>query len=470
MEKSIKTKNVNDVFETFIPNNEAKKNIQKLSESIILPESLTSKQKKNIVNKVTRDIDSNLATNKKTPKQVVADLNKLKLNNIKFNWEEDRIANNNRKILNEMSLSRSFMSNKGAKKNNKALEYANDRAFIENNNPSLRLRGAPVINCTNYHDSILYPEKAMNAKIPDQFGLKTVAFRRHISRTISANAGGNLNIVWGPTFLSENGVDLSQYLICNDGTYDPVTGIGLGTTQLLDWSLPANQISSYRIVSAAMILLPQSSALNMQGKITAAVINTKVFSAAPAGTAYNPAILGKLSVLDQEETCTIANIAGGQGARLIYTPIDIQDFAMYEINTSETYSGVGKPGVSPVFSVIVSGAQANAPFTVEIYLNFEATPQLGSILTGLGTQCTETTQPTVILKHIKQNPSLLSMVYTGLPPLAASLSSYNKMLLPPNVASLPDNNEFKQLVSKGLLGTDMTTYLAEQNRLQTPKY
>jgi hypothetical protein len=287
-------------------------------------------------------------------------------------------------------------------------------AQIKNKNfAQLRQVGAAE---TSYKKAILLPEISYDCRVPQQFGQQTVSLHRHLSIPVTASATtGALLIVVNPTIVSDNTAALSGIAVVGmttaSGTYDALSTFPIGAVVPENFSLPAGNVTGTRMVSFASTLLPQSSNLNVQGKITGCVYQgpaslfPPIVANATAFPAASTVAFGTLSNVDNQYGGAIANVGEQMGLRTLYTPIDIQDFEIWPINTYEGTENA--TAIIPYHIFIVTGAAVSSPFTLELFMNFEAVPVLGGILTGMGKFSTENVLPSSVLIGLKMNPNLL---------------------------------------------------------------
>lgn len=108
-----------------------------------------------------------------------------------------------------------------------------------------------------YLDDLMYPEKAINAKIPSTVPFPTASFKMHNTTTITTNSLGNFAIVWNPFALGNSMA--SQFYVNTAATLNGAAAdnnFGL-------WSVGFNNIpliyAEYRLVSASIIITCKSS-------------------------------------------------------------------------------------------------------------------------------------------------------------------------------------------------------------------
>lgn len=310
-------------------------------------------------------------------------------------------------------MDRNFKPNTAKQKINKVI---NNGIGVKNNK-----RQSKVINriakpiplkFDTFKSSVLIPELSQNVRVPQQYSQRTLTLHRHISVPLVIDAANSqAAIAWSPNFMHDDATNLDTVAIFNSATFDAVAGTGAGAYSTQTWSIPANQAQSYRVVSASMTIFPQSSTLNQQGKITGFIETINGYAPSASATVINPPQIAKLSIADQAITCTMSNVAVGQGVRLVYTPMDVSDFILQPVNNNKV--SANNTLMSNILVFIVTGTQASARFTVEMYINYEYTPFPGSISFGQGIWSTENADPSRVLKEIKSNPQNLSHITTG---------------------------------------------------------
>ena len=146
--------------------------------------------------------------------------------------------------------------------------------------------------------------------------------------------------------------------------------------------MPPNVVGGYRLVSAAMHVIPQSSVLNQAGSIHAALTKTTNIVPQIAGGAYtpNPAVT-LLPNFQNTPYYREASVSAMEGARVIWMPNDECLLEFAQINTNLATNGNNDQTNAIVIGIL--GTAANAPFRVDLYWNFEVTPVTGSVLLGM---------------------------------------------------------------------------------------
>jgi len=322
----------------------------------------------------------------------------------------------------------------------------NNNTQKNNKNANKENRSDPHTSDASYKNSLMWPELYFrNVKIPRQFGQPTISIHRHVSVPLTvdntAGTGGNMHFFWYPNFLADDATNLNT-LGASSALFNPVTGTGTAAYLRQQWNIPANNVASYRLVSAAIHVIPQSSNLNAQGKVTGAIILQTNTPPSASTSVYTLANIGNLTVLDNASTCSVANVAEQKGVRMIYCPIDNQDLALYPINTNECTE---LPlAVQPIFSVIMSGCPSGvgstaALFTVELYANYEITPWPTSILQGLGSLATDFTDPLVVSASVQMHPENMSQVVGS--NITFSIADQAKMFMMRNIKKTVKNGK-----------------------------
>lgn len=228
----------------------------------------------------------------------------------------------------------------------------------------------------SYARAIVVPEHARNAKIPAIFPQPTSSIHKHLTVPITTNASGKAAIIWNPFFLHDNSVTTSWLLVNNAAglnlnTPEVTTGY---TVQAFNCGIPADTIQSYRLVSAAITIIPQMSRIDAKGKIAGGIVNYDHQNASgfTSGTNQFP-FAGELTVasnIDNLLYFNTANVTDLQSIRHIYFPFD---------PTYESYTPLNKShaDIAPTdffFAYYITGAPANANFNLEIYYNMETIP------------------------------------------------------------------------------------------------
>jgi len=243
--------------------------------------------------------------------------------------------------------------------------------------------------CTPYLQSLLYPEVSTQAKIPGMAD-QTVSLHRKVTIMSTASALGAIGIIAQPTFLSDSSNNTTCISINNQSTYDGFTaGSGGNAVRVAcPFNIPPSVVSTYRLVSASVVVTPQLSNLNLQGTLHGALIKTDAdVPGAPGG---NSAITG-LAVpnLSNAPTYCEVNVNTGNGLRIVWCPNDIHLLQFKAINTNwQTYEATMNEFVPMIVGV---GLPAAAPIRIDLFFNYEVTPFIAnnniSILSGMESIC-----------------------------------------------------------------------------------
>jgi hypothetical protein len=241
-----------------------------------------------------------------------------------------------------------------------------------------------------YGYSLAHPEKAAISRIPRLSG-EVCLLHRHASNSFTVGASASaIAFVWQPFFLQENGVLLTTLGVGNGLFYNGLTGTTSYTGSTINYNMPSNTITKYRLVSASMRVIPQLSMLNAVGKVSGGIIAATTVTPANGGTPFpitagsttdpNTQIISNVENFSKYGECSLQN---GQTLSLNYAPTDMADLDLYQIDTNGlTY---GASSTECTFYYILSGLPANTVVIAELYLNFEVVPAIGSVLIGMET-------------------------------------------------------------------------------------
>jgi hypothetical protein len=264
----------------------------------------------------------------------------------------------------------------------------------------------------SYADMILHPEHNHHAQVPGQYSRATIPVTRRITIPFTTNALGFASIFYDPQTLHDNTFAATQGCIYVNtvATYDANTVFGAGwSPQAVSYQLPVDNANGYRIVSAGMHVVPQSSMLNATGKITTAIM--------PAVTMVNGTIgvpvlvnsqLGVLTNLNNATINATADICQRQSARVCWLPYDSSSYEIFPPN-SNTFTNEPLHNVNYI-TAIVSGS-VNQNFNAEFYLNYELVAKPGSVLCGMDTVCKSNELPQIVLNKINQKSNQLCGSY-----------------------------------------------------------
>ena len=250
-----------------------------------------------------------------------------------------------------------------------------------------------------YINDLLYPEKAMHAKIPNVIPFPTSSFHMHNSYTVTPNASGNFMFAWNPFFLDSAGVNTGFLLNTDVGLTGNITQGGIGVAN--GFTIPSIY-TEYRLVSAAVVITPKNSMLNMQGTISLSTTIDPTLATTAIG-AVNAGInnYGIFSNIDDAYYNQIA--PASHGLRGIYFPLDV---------TYEQFQTVGIPKYGFAFIGYGQGLQASTPCVrMDFYCNFEATAQatfLQFIPRSIGAPCSTDAKGDAVTKAQKDPIQILN--------------------------------------------------------------
>jgi len=263
--------------------------------------------------------------------------------------------------------------------------------------------------CTSYEPSLLSPETVVDGKVPRQLSQTTIGLYRHITIPLTANVLGNISVVFSPYYLVDNLNTTTTLYVNNDPLYNTIAAFGVGHTAVaVNYTLPAGNVDDYRLVCASAHLVPQIALMNSTGKIAGAVISQSLGPAAVGSTTNQFNNLATIANIESHKPYAEADVCVPESLRLVWTPHDINDFGMYNLNQDQLQTALERENVL-VFDVV--GAPTSAKFNLELFLMFEVTPVAGSVLTGMGRFCQEQTDPMDVLFTVRNNPQLLAHPY-----------------------------------------------------------
>lgn len=251
-----------------------------------------------------------------------------------------------------------------------------------------------------YYQALLFPEGTMTARVPGMADA-CIPLHRKLSYTVTTNALGAATIFTLPITLSDSTAALSTTYVNNGSGFDGMTSFGSGGTGavFITQNITAGSVGQYRLVSASMCVLPQSSVLNQSGSIHGAMMKIPGSPPVPVAGAY-PGIPSFELIPNME--CTpfygVASVSAGEGIRIIWMPNDLCELDFTNINTNQ-FSNDPQAQANAMIATIV-GAAPSAPFRVDIYQNFEVSAPAGSVLVGMETIAKENTQPTLVWREI----------------------------------------------------------------------
>jgi hypothetical protein len=261
-----------------------------------------------------------------------------------------------------------------------------------------------------YLYSLAFPEDTIGARVPHQYSVDTIYMHRHVTLSLTVNASGKACFFWQPFQLwTGTGNSLSSFFYQNNAAYNGTTTFtGDLIPQIINWTLPTANISSYRLVSASMQVLPQIAPLSAAGKIGAAVTAYPEYFTSSNITDTS---IQTFTNIENFSYYSEADVCALQGLRLVWYPQDNHDYELYNVaaNTSIT----GGTQSETTFVGYFTQLPANATINFELYSNFEVTPFPGSVLTGMAKPNFDTSDPMFPLIKLKKNPTLISQPTKG---------------------------------------------------------
>jgi hypothetical protein len=277
--------------------------------------------------------------------------------------------------------------------------------------------------CSEYYNALINPERALAPKVPGQFLTATCTLKRHITVSVTANAGGKICVLWQPFNLFDDANALSGLGVQNNVSYDGATNFTGGLlAQTVKFGVPASNVLDYRLVSASIVLQPQVSINTAQGKFGGASIPFAAANAAVGSQVTASTAVQTFSNIENYSFYAEADVCQFESLRCIYTPLDVHDLELYPINSG----ALPNTNEEATFIGFGTGLPASCPINIELYYNFEVTPASGSILVGSDSMNAdfESAQTTVGL--VKLNPSLICM--------PTKSGTHNKVIQPIQVA------------------------------------
>jgi len=293
----------------------------------------------------------------------------------------------------------SSKKNKNKKISNKAKKRI-EKIIVETKQPTKNILNLTKEYRSKYKEALLHPEHVFGAKVPRQYGTLTVPLHRHTSVQISANTLGNMAIIFDPYYLHDNSTNKTTLLINTDATYNGTNCSSTVTTAIaVPQLLPAGNIQGYRLVSSSIHILPQSSVTNAAGRIYGALVPYAQIAPQTVGAALTQSGIDIVNVNTQpiqSEAC----ISQLEASRICWLPFDIDSFEILNVNEAFSTDGSTHPGY--VFIAIVIGAAAAAPFTLEIFQNFECTTTANSVLCGMESGSKSNEDPITVLSSMNR--------------------------------------------------------------------
>jgi len=310
------------------------------------------------------------------------------------------------------------------------------------------LKNRKVQPQTTYQQSVLFPELMLKAQIPRQFGLVTLPLSRHITVPITANVLGNFFLAFQPYFLSDNTNASYSLAINNVATYDGSSTIGTGAVIVATpFSLPQGNVQAYSLVSASLIIQPQTNWSTITGKLGMASIPFPPNAGTAGASVPNYTLaVQTFANIENQAHYSEADLQNSESGRMLYTVNDIHDFEKFSIN-NDSASNENET----TFLVYCTGAPNAAKFNLEIFLNFEVTVVPGSALAGLGKPCTSIEDPSIIHTQVA-NSKIVTQAIKGY-----SSSSMQTATIPNNIHNV--SKEHNKNIFNKMNGTDRAQFV-----------
>lgn len=210
---------------------------------------------------------------------------------------------------------------------------------------------------SKYVEDLMYPEKAIQAKIPTAVPFPTASFRMHNTTTISTNALGNFALAWNPFYLANSGTSL--FFVNNNVSLDGSANNNNFVAVPVGFNAIPSLYAEYRLVSASIVITCKSSNLNLSGNFSGGII-------------LDPSLLTALSMqvfgnfLNVDDSYYNQVVLANEGLRMLYFPSD---------PTSEQFQQINAAKLGFIFCAYGQSLQPSAACVrVDFYANFEATP------------------------------------------------------------------------------------------------
>jgi hypothetical protein len=255
-----------------------------------------------------------------------------------------------------------------------------------------------------YYESLLFPETTLHARIPGMADA-CIPLHRKLSYTIQANALGAATIFCLPMTLCETSLALSTNYVNTNALFDGMTTVGASAlATFITQNITSGSVGQYRLVSASMCVLPQSSMLNQSGSIHGAMMKIRGFAPATNGTIYGTsASFTLIPEMENAPYYNVASVSAQEGLRIIWMPNDLCELDFVNVNSNQ-FSNDQAMSANAMIATVV-GASPNAPFRVDIYENFEVSPASGSVIMGMETIAEENIAPNLVWRDILKNHS-----------------------------------------------------------------
>jgi len=200
----------------------------------------------------------------------------------------------------------------------------------------------------SYVNSLLYPESALNAKLPTLFPIPSTAFQMHFTYlanpTYTAPNNGNFAWTWNPFFLQDAGAGAPLSTFFFDSS-SALTGAIAGDAAFFAIPLGYNQIpagiyGSFRVVSASIVVSYVGKMDSVSGVLGVGVGLNNQGIASPGVIAANDIPSNIFSNFAQVDNLYFhERTQAANGLRAIYFPIDDKYTYFLPLNTGASGPG-----------------------------------------------------------------------------------------------------------------------------------
>jgi len=275
---------------------------------------------------------------------------------------------------------------------------------------------------SSYEKALLYPEYALDAKIPGAFPLPTLAYHKKFTLTVPTGASGVgtglLSWCINPITWGVSTANASTFWFNNDPTQDLITA-GYNKWQaapiLSSLGIPASTFTAARLVSASMVVTPIVSINTAEGFVAGCVTTRGAIapdaqtSGFPTGTGSNT-VFGNNNVMaavDSGMYYQSQQISINNSLRFIYVPFD-PSFNQFIGTGGSRYAMFGDYSDDFYWYGYINGTAASTNVNFEFYLNFELEPDVEVFVQALACPCSSSEKTEKVLEQISKNSELVS--------------------------------------------------------------
>lgn len=224
-----------------------------------------------------------------------------------------------------------------------------------------------------YLKSMVYPERAKNAKIPSAFPIPSASFQLKSSINLTPNSSGNACLLINPFFLAEERVSpTAQMTSIYLNNHSTLTGSAANNNFIpIDGGqfVPPNVYDQYRLVSASVVVKYIGRLDTVQGLIGGSIIFDDKLSGTSVSNTVVPSLAkyGNFNML--QDAYFWQEFYSIHGMRELYFPLDITFEQYHDLDKS-------KDGFGFALYLLTSTSSNSPTIKIDLFFNFECLPTI----------------------------------------------------------------------------------------------